>query len=290
MWIFSEYYGKISILQLDFFKRRKATMKKKCLSLLLAGAMVLSMASVGMTASAEEDTIRVGMVTDVGGVNDGSFNQSSWEGLQRAMDELGIEADYLESATDADYATNIETFIDEEYDLIICVGYMLADATRAAAEDYPEQKFAIIDDSTCSDLDNVTCLMFEQAQASYLVGYVAGLTTESNTVGFVLGMSTDTMNQFGYGYLAGVLDANPEEHQKYMNEVHEKFIISIMTEPDSVPEADTNLWYRITHSRPVRLGWSIRRSCGSRNSMKSFLFRSVANICILPAVINLLIE
>ena len=109
------------------------------------------------------------MVTDVGGVNDGSFNQSSWEGLQRAMDELGIEADYLESATDADYATNIETFIDEEYDLIICVGYMLADATRAAAEDYPEQKFAIIDDSTCSDLDNVTCLMFEQAQASYLV-------------------------------------------------------------------------------------------------------------------------
>ncbi|HIR14021.1 MAG TPA: BMP family ABC transporter substrate-binding protein [Candidatus Choladousia intestinavium] len=185
-------------------------MKKKCLSLLLTGAMVLSAISFGMVASAEEDTIKVGMVTDVGGVNDGSFNQSSWEGLQRASEELGIEVDYLESSTDADYATNIETFIDGEYDLIICVGYMLADATRAAAEDYPEQKFAIIDDATCSDLENVTCLMFEQAQASYLVGYVAGLTTESNTVGFVLGMSTDTMNQFGYGYLAGVLDANPE--------------------------------------------------------------------------------
>ena len=185
-------------------------MKKKCLSLLLTGAMVLSAISFGMVASAEEDTIKVGMVTDVGGVNDGSFNQSSWEGLQRASEELGIEVDYLESSTDADYATNIETFIDGEYDLIICVGYMLADATRAAAEDYPEQKFAIIDDATCSDLENVTCLMFEQAQASYLVGYVAGLTTESNTVGFVLGMSTDTMNQFGYGYLAGELDANPE--------------------------------------------------------------------------------
>ena len=185
-------------------------MKKKCLSLLLAGAMVLSSASLGMVASAEEGTIKVGMVTDVGGVNDGSFNQSSWEGLQRASEELGIEVDYLESSTDADYATNIETFIDGEYDLIICVGYMLADAMRAAAEDYPEQKFAIIDDASCSDLENVTCLMFEQAQASYLVGYVAGLTTESNTVGFVLGMATDTMNQFGYGYLAGVLDANPE--------------------------------------------------------------------------------
>jgi basic membrane protein A len=149
-------------------------------------------------------------VTDVGGVNDGSFNQSSWEGLSRASEELGIEAKYLESSTDADYAANIETFIDDDYDLIICVGYMLADATRAAAEDYPDQKFAIIDDSSCSDLDNVTCLMFEQAQASYLVGYVAGLVTETNTVGLALGMSTDTMNQFGYGYLAGVLDANPD--------------------------------------------------------------------------------
>jgi basic membrane protein A len=150
------------------------------------------------------------MVTDVGGVNDGSFNQSSWEGLSRASEELGIEAKYLESSTDADYAANIETFIDDDYDLIICVGYMLADATRAAAEDYPDQKFAIIDDSSCSDLDNVTCLMFEQAQASYLVGYVAGLVTETNKVGLALGMSTETMNQFGYGYLAGVLDANPD--------------------------------------------------------------------------------
>ncbi|MDO4296861.1 MAG: BMP family ABC transporter substrate-binding protein [Lachnospiraceae bacterium] len=185
-------------------------MKKKGLAVLLAATMAVSMASAGMTALAEGDTVRVGMVTDVGGVNDGSFNQSSWEGLSRAMEELGIEAKYLESATDADYATNIETFIDDEYDLIICVGYMLADATRQAAEDYPEQKFAIIDDATCADLENVTCLMFEQAQASYLVGYVAGLTTESNTVGFALGMSTEVMNQFGYGYVAGVLDANPE--------------------------------------------------------------------------------
>lgn len=185
-------------------------MKKKGLAVLLAAAMTASMASAGMTALAEGDTVRVGMVTDVGGVNDGSFNQSSWEGLSRAMEELGIEAKYLESATDADYATNIETFIDDEYDLIICVGYMLADATRQAAEDYPEQKFAIIDDATCADLENVTCLMFEQAQASYLVGYVAGLTTESNTVGFALGMSTEVMNQFGYGYVAGVLDANPD--------------------------------------------------------------------------------
>ena len=178
------------------------------LAVAFAGAVALSL-SVGMTAMAD-DTIRVGMVTDVGGVNDASFNQSSWEGLQRAMEDLGIEAKYLESSTDADYATNIETFVDEDYDLIICVGFMLADATREAAEENPEQRFAIIDDSSCADLENVTCLMFEQSQASYLVGYVAGLTTESNTVGFALGMATEIMNQFGYGYCAGVLDANPD--------------------------------------------------------------------------------
>lgn len=159
--------------------------------------------------AADYSEIKVGMVTDTGGVNDASFNQSSWEGLQRAAQDLGIKVDYLESKTDADYKSNLETFIDEEYDLIISVGFQLADATRAAAEANPDQKFAIIDDSSI-DLPNVTCLMFKQAQASYLVGYVAGLTTESNTVGFVLGMGTPVMHEFGYGYCAGVLDANPD--------------------------------------------------------------------------------
>ncbi|MDO4321414.1 MAG: BMP family ABC transporter substrate-binding protein [Lachnospiraceae bacterium] len=165
--------------------------------------------AVPTVSMADGEEFKVGLVTDVGGVNDGSFNQSAWEGLQRAMDELGIEANYLESSTDADYIPNIETFIDEEYDLVISVGYMLADATRAAAEENPDCKFAIIDDSSI-DLDNVTCLMFRQEQASYLVGYVAGLMTKTNNIGFVLGMANETMHQFGYGYCAGALDANPD--------------------------------------------------------------------------------
>lgn len=221
-------------------------MKKKLISVLLACTVAFSMVACGNSAEepaapaeeaaeapAEEEAeapaedaeapaedaaeapaadyseIKVGMVTDVGGVNDGSFNQSSWEGLQRAADDLGIQVQYLESKTDADYKANLETFIDEEYDLIISVGFALADATKAAAEANPDQKFAIIDDASI-ELPNVTCLMFKQAQASYLVGYVAGLTTESNKVGFVLGMSTPVMHEFGYGYCAGVLDANPD--------------------------------------------------------------------------------
>lgn len=160
---------------------------------------------------------KIGLVTDVGGVNDQSFNQSAWEGLQRAQKDFGCEVQYLESAGDADYSANIETFLDEDYDLIICVGYMLADATREAATANPDQKFAIIDDSTNADLDNVTCLTFKQEQCSYLVGYVAGTMTESNNVGFVLGMASDTMHKFGYGYVAGVLDANPDAKIQQMN-------------------------------------------------------------------------
>ena len=213
-------------------------MKKRVLALAMAAVLAMSsLVACGSKEKAEESTgaatteetaapaeeaspaadstavdpasIKIGMVTDVGGVNDGSFNQSSWEGLQRAQVELGIEAKYLESKTDADYTPNIETLVDDECDLIICVGYMLADATKAAAEAYPEQKFAIIDDASI-DLPNVTNLMFAQEQASYLVGLVAGMTTESKTVGFVLGMASETMNKFGYGYLAGVLDANKD--------------------------------------------------------------------------------
>ncbi|MDO4261756.1 MAG: BMP family ABC transporter substrate-binding protein [Eubacteriales bacterium] len=200
-------------------------MKKKMLAVLLAGVMVLSMTACGGSDSADtgettgtetgtETTadasdIRIGLITDVGGVNDGSFNQSSWEGLQRAEADFGVTVNYLESSTDADYAPNIETFVDEEYDLIISVGYMLADATRSAAEANPDMKFAIIDDATI-DLPNVTCLMFKQEQGSYLVGYVAGLMTQTNKIGFVQGMSNENMNQFGYGYCAGAIDANPE--------------------------------------------------------------------------------
>lgn len=205
---------------------------KKLIALLLAVVMCLSLVACGASndtaandaatndaATTDEaaegeatgETVKIGMVTDVGGVNDKSFNQTSWEGLQAlAAEDPTFEVSYLESKTDADYASNIESFIDEDYDLIICVGYMLADATRAAAEANPDQKFAIIDDNSCADLPNVACLMFAQAEASYLVGVVAGMATETNTVGYVQGMVSESMNQFGVGFISGVLAANPE--------------------------------------------------------------------------------
>ena len=128
---------------------------------IIAMALVLCMIFALTVTAHADDKIKIGMVTDVGGVNDKSFNQTSWEGLQAlAKEDSSFEVKYLESRTDADYQTNINTFIEEKYDLIICVGYMLADATKAAATANPNQKFAIIDDATCANLPNVACLMF----------------------------------------------------------------------------------------------------------------------------------
>ena len=204
-------------------------MKKKILAAVMSAAMVFGLAACGASsdsgnagqsagstenaaaeATTDKSDFKIGLVTDTGGVNDQSFNQSAWEGLQAVADEYGVTVNYLESSGDADYVPNITSFMDEDYDLIICVGYMLADATRQCAESDPDQKFAIIDDSSCSDLDNVTCLMFKQEQASYLVGYVAGLMTETNNIGFVLGNASETMHLFGYEYIAGATDANPD--------------------------------------------------------------------------------
>ena len=185
---------------------------KKILALVLALCMIFALCACGQSAApAASAKVKIGMVTDVGGVNDKSFNQTSWEGLQAlAAEDSRFEVNYLESKTDADYQTNINTFIDEKYDLIISVGYMLADATRAAAEANPDQKFAIIDDDTCADLPNVACLMFAQEQASYLVGLVAGSVTQSKTIGYVQGMVFPSMNKFGVGFISGVLAVCPD--------------------------------------------------------------------------------
>ena len=177
---------------------------------IISVALILCLAFMMAIPAMAEGTVKIGMVTDVGGVNDNSFNQTSWEGLKAlAEEDPSFEVNYLESKTDADYQTNINTFIDEGYDLIICVGYMLADATREAAEDNPDQLFAIIDDASI-DLPNVACLMFAQEQASYLVGLVAGSVTQSKTVGYIQGMVSDSMNLFGIGFISGVLETCPE--------------------------------------------------------------------------------
>ena len=182
------------------------------LTMIMSAGILVGCGSNGESASNDEK-ITVGMITDVGGVNDQSFNQTSWEGLQAVQKELGedkVEVKYLESKQDADYVPNIEQFVDEETDLIIGIGYKLADAIEQAAKNYPEQQFAIVDESYENQPENVTSLIFEGNVAGYLVGLVAGKMTETNKVAFIGGMESVVLKEFEVGYIAGVKDANPE--------------------------------------------------------------------------------
>jgi len=175
---------------------------KKLLALILTLVMVLSITACGGSGASAEETIKIGMITDTNGINDQSFNQTTWAGLTELVEnDPTFEIAYLVSGTAADYDTNIQTFLDEEYDLILCTGFKLADATRKAAQENPDRLFAIIDDASCADLPNVACLMFAQEQASYLVGIAAGMMTDSNTVGYVQGMISNDMNLFGIGFI-----------------------------------------------------------------------------------------
>lgn len=162
-------------------------------------------------APVEEAGLRVAMVTDVGGVNDLSFNQSAWEGLQKAQADFNTDANYLESKQEADYEVNLETLVDSENDLVWGIGFMMADALKTAADNYPEQKFAIIDNSYGEETPaNVVGVTFKEHEPSFLVGYIAGKMTETNKVGFIGGIDFYLINKFEYGFKAGVMAANPE--------------------------------------------------------------------------------
>lgn len=163
----------------------------------------------GSKESAKDDKITVAMITDVAGVNDQSFNQSAWEGLQRAEKELGIKVKYLESKQDSDYATNIETLVDENVDLILGVGMKLADAIKEGAELYPEQNFVLVD-KELKDASNVKSILFKAEESAYLAGLIAGKTTKTNNVGFIGGMELPVIDTFKYGFMAGVKAANPD--------------------------------------------------------------------------------
>lgn len=172
--------------------------------------VIICCAVMGFGGTAIAKKIKVGMVTDVGGVNDQSFNQSAWEGLQRAKKELNVKIAYKESRQDADYAPNMETFTDAEFDLIWGIGFLMGDAIKSSARLNPDQKYAIVDFAYGPETPkNVGCVVFQEEQPSFLVGYIAGKMTKTNKVGFVGGIKFPLIEKFEYGYMAGVKLANP---------------------------------------------------------------------------------
>ena len=154
-------------------------MIKKLKVLLLSTMLTVGVVgcSKNENVSTEKEAYKVGLVLSVGGVNDESFNQSAWEqGALKAKEEYGVEVSYLESQSDSDYTPNIETFIDEDTDLIVGVGYQVSDAIKEAVEAYPDQDFVMIDSSYEEGKEipkNVRPITFNEKEAGYLTGYAS---------------------------------------------------------------------------------------------------------------------
>jgi len=169
------------------------------------------------TATEEAPKIKVGMVTDIGGLNDRSFNESAYKGLQRAESELGIEIRAVTSKYNADYVPNLSTLARQKYDLVIAVGFLMAEATEKVAGQFPETNFAIIDSSQAamkSKPKNVEGILFKENEAGYLVGYMAGLYTKDKggdqVVSTVGGLKIPPVDAYIAGFQKGAKDANPD--------------------------------------------------------------------------------
>jgi basic membrane protein A and related proteins len=167
------------------------------------------------TPASQGKKIKVGLVTDIGGLNDRSFNHLAYVGLQRAEKELGIQGRVLTSKSNADYVPNLTTLAQQNYDLIIPVGFLMADATTAVSKQAPNAKFAIVDVDATSlkgKPTNVEGLLFKEQEAGYLAGYLAGLYAKDNNIkaiSSVGGQKIPPVDHYIAGYQAGAKAADP---------------------------------------------------------------------------------
>lgn len=157
-------------------------------------------------------TFSVGMVTDVGGIDDKSFNQSAWKGLQEFGKDNDLKKgrggfDYVQSQSDADYSTNLNTLSRQGFDLVYGIGFMMQKDVEKIAKQQSKTHFAIVD--AVVEQPNVASILFKENEASFLAGVVAGMTTKSNKIGFIGGMKSEVIDRFEAGFVSGVKAANP---------------------------------------------------------------------------------
>jgi basic membrane protein A len=207
--------------------------RTSCLLLLLLVALVgcgsesdetATTAAEPATTSAETEatpagpSIKVGLVTDIGGLDDRSFNFLANQGLKRAEEQLGVEGRVVVSRSNSDYVPNLSTLAQQDYDVVIGVGFLMAEAVETVAKRFPDTSFAIIDFSQAampSKPRNVRGLLFKEQEAGYLVGYLAGLVVaesagSSQTVSSVGGQKIPPVDRYIAGYEAGAKAANPK--------------------------------------------------------------------------------
>ncbi|MGH9068905.1 MAG: BMP family ABC transporter substrate-binding protein, partial [Acidimicrobiales bacterium] len=154
------------------------------------------------------------MVTDTGGIDDRSFNASAWKGLQQAhAADPSIHVQYLQSTAQSDYVPNINAFINQHCNLIVTVGFLMADATKAAAKAHPSQHFAIVDNAYSPPIKNVRALLYNTANDAFLGGYLAAGLTKTGKVATYGGENFSTVTIYMDGFWDGVQYYNKKHHK-----------------------------------------------------------------------------
>jgi basic membrane protein A and related proteins len=181
------------------------------------------------TATPAGKKIKVGLVTDIGGLNDRSFNQSAYQGLKRAEADLGAEIRVVPSKQNSDYVPNLTSLARQKYDLIVAVGFLMGEATEKVANAFPQTNFAIIDSSQQlmkSKPGNLEGLLFKEQESGYLVGYMAGLYAKDKggkqVVSSVGGQKIPPVDHYIAGFQAGAKAANPDI--KTLNDYSQDFV------------------------------------------------------------------
>jgi basic membrane protein A and related proteins len=210
----------------------KAPRKLRSITFVVALA---ALASTLLPARSEElpeggryENVRIGLVFDVGGRGDKSFNDAGYEGLSRAARELGVATEVLEPSGAEDREAAMRLFAARGFDLVIGVGFIFSTDINVVARSFPKTHFACIDYAPPSDgqiPDNVVGLRFREEEGSFLVGAVAGQLTRTRHVGFVGGMDIPLIHKFAAGYTAGALNVCPqcEVHAAYAGSTPDAF-------------------------------------------------------------------
>jgi basic membrane protein A len=162
------------------------------------------------TETSGGEPVTVGLVTDIGGLNDRGFNALANQGLEDARAQLGVEGDVLESKSDADYIPNLSEFGQKGTNLVVSVGFLMTDATAEAAKAFPDTNFAIVDSAFDPAIPNAQGLLFKEQEAGCLVGVVGALTSKTGTITWVGGQKIPPVDRFIAGYEFCAKDANPD--------------------------------------------------------------------------------
>ena len=165
------------------------------------------------SSESSDSAVKAAIITDVGGVDDRSFNQSAWEGLTAWGEENGLKENtdytYFQSASESDYVTNLDSAVSGGYNLVFGIGFALESAIAEVAPNNPDTNYVIVD-SVVADQDNVVSVGFADHEASYLAGVAAAKSTKTNHIGFIGGMEGVIIDRFEAGFVAGAKSVNPD--------------------------------------------------------------------------------